>query len=491
MLPSWWTPNGVGVEWPAAVLALLCLVPFAVSWRDVSRGRWQPIHLFALVVLVSYSARAPFALLDGEAGYVFGAFAYDHYLGPALWYMCAGWAACMVGYYAGPGRTLGRSVPELSPPWPSRFPALAVLVLIAVGVLGTAAGVRAGNIAGADEANRTAVSSSTYLLLLTWRVLAFATEISGIYLLAGRRQPWWCAACFATALIGNLAQAFLFGGKIFLLEPVLVLGLSAVLIRRVRHVVPKAVLAVALILAFATVLNAFRVHIQAYGGSDRLDAVAFVSAAGDAVAQVAAGDSTLLQQFQSAVLRRMHGVDSLALLMTTYPTWRPYEGWSETLSLWAVGLVPRALWPGKPTGGKGIEFGRDFIVDPAYASLSYAAFGVFHPGDFYRSGGFVGLVVAMWVFGVLVRALYEFARLGEGVAPGRLFVYVNLVLALLLGFEGEAALAIAATVKFVIVLLGVHGLVVMSGTAVRAWDAWAHGPGSPGGSPGPRQEGTI
>lgn len=102
----------------------------------------------------------------------------------------------------------------------------------------------------------------------------------------------------------------------------------------------------------------------------------------------------------SAVARRLRLVDNLALVQQKTPDQLAYRPWSGLLTDPLVASVPRALWPSKPIVSTGREFAQRYYELPSFV---FSANGVTLPGDLFRHGGLVPLVVGMAVLGVVLR----------------------------------------------------------------------------------------
>ena len=67
-----------------------------------------------------------------------------------------------------------------------------------------------------------------------------------------------------------------------------------------------------------------------------------------------------------------------------------------------VTLVPRALWPGKPILDSGYQFSQEYYNVPTTVYTSSAITPV---GDLYRHGGWIPVIVGMFLLGCGVRFL--------------------------------------------------------------------------------------
>lgn len=140
----------------------------------------------------------------------------------------------------------------------------------------------------------------------------------------------------------------------------------------------------------------------------------------------AATPRTVAVDGPSAVSRRLRQVDNIAIIRQKTPADIAYRPWTELLTGPLTAAVPRALWPSKPV----ISTGRDFSIDYyEIPSSVYTANAVTVPGDLYRHGGMVPLLIGMALLGVGIR-LFDKA-LTPMSDPRHLIVYVPMFLYLI------------------------------------------------------------
>jgi hypothetical protein len=146
-------------------------------------------------------------------------------------------------------------------------------------------------------------------------------------------------------------------------------------------------------------------------------------------------------------------VDNLALVQQKTPATIAYRPWSELLTGPLVALVPRAVWPNKPTISTGNEFARIYYELP---TTIYSSNAVTIPGDLYRHGGLVPLGVGMSVLGLLL-GFFDRA-LTPSTDPRQLVIYVPLFL-YLIKFERDVTVYLVALAQLLLVSLVVAWLV--------------------------------
>lgn len=135
---------------------------------------------------------------------------------------------------------------------------------------------------------------------------------------------------------------------------------------------------------------------------------------------------------------RFHGTESLALIIDKVPRVHAYDFGSH-LGLIPLSILPRALWPEKPTISLGIWFG-DELVPPGLFRPG-ASVAVTWPGEFYLSFGAVGVIVGMFLVGIFLQGLNSYF-----VVPRRnlscTLVYAACLWVLLQGPEAEISMSI-------------------------------------------------
>ena len=91
-----------------------------------------------------------------------------------------------------------------------------------------------------------------------------------------------------------------------------------------------------------------------------------------------------------------------ASVMRQHPAIQPFVG-GEMLSEFAIGLVPRVIWPSKPTGVSNL-----YSISTSYADTpteyAFSDIGIF--ADSYRTGGWIVVVVIFLLLGCFLGWLY-------------------------------------------------------------------------------------
>lgn len=131
-----------------------------------------------------------------------------------------------------------------------------------------------------------------------------------------------------------------------------------------------------------------------------------------------------------------------------------------TMTYVPAGLIPRALWPDKPTVTQGVWF-TEYIGFPAHAGQPTLSLGITATGELYWNFGFVGILIGMLTIGALLGMLWRLAveaGIFANVASMTLYVIVMV---------NMPNMAEAGST-----LIGILGHGIILGGAIAAWSAF-------------------
>jgi hypothetical protein len=94
--------------------------------------------------------------------------------------------------------------------------------------------------------------------------------------------------------------------------------------------------------------------------------------------------------------------------MQRTPSEIPYASPGQLLIAPIAALIPRILWPGKPILTPGYQISQDYYQLPAQV---YTSSNVTPEADLYRHGGWVPLILGMFLLGCLLRIIDEMTDL--------------------------------------------------------------------------------
>ena len=161
----------------------------------------------------------------------------------------------------------------------------------------------------------------------------------------------------------------------------------------------------------------------------------------------------LYKGYTAAGNRIAHCLLSFARVVDFTPKVVPYwMGYSYRALLWAP--IPRVIFPWKPTIGLGQEFGHRYaFLEPENYST---AWNLPQTVEMYVNFGIIGVIIGMFLMGVIYRSLYEMfchPKSGEGSILIGLFVFMKLSL-----IESDFATVFGNIVYFIILLILVNKL---------------------------------
>ena len=102
------------------------------------------------------------------------------------------------------------------------------------------------------------------------------------------------------------------------------------------------------------------------------------------------------------LLSRIREIDSPAIIMQRTPAEIGFVSPVQLVTAPIATLVPRAVWPGKPILNSGYEFSQTYYELPATV---YTASAITPVGDLYLHGGWIPVIVGMFLLGCGVRLL--------------------------------------------------------------------------------------
>ncbi|MDB5597887.1 MAG: hypothetical protein JWM36_4848 [Hyphomicrobiales bacterium] len=268
--------------------------------------------------------------------------------------------------------------------------------LLALGLVGQALRVRTNTFGYVTDvsASLTSFSSLGQIVSVLSNMGLFAVVLAAVKYFSperrGRLAPLVVVSTVQVLLA--LAQGLKEGVAVVAVAIILSYGL-------VRGRVPVRMIVVAsLLFAFAVlpVVTSYRVTVRGGGAVPSVgEAIALLPD----VAANALGSRTASQNSEQ-LASRLRVVDSLAVVIQKSPDVVPYAPLSDLVVQPVVGLVPRALWPGKPGFTGGYDFGRIYYNAP---SNFYSAWAATPPADLYRRGGTAILILGMLLLGGLYR----------------------------------------------------------------------------------------
>jgi hypothetical protein len=331
----------------------------------------------------------------------------------ALWLVAAGTTMWFLGYLIGPGRltrvAAARGVGGLR----RRFSAdvrspLTPWLVYGIGslarLLSAVTTGRFGYVGNAAAAVSTAAWYSQVLILLG---LLGQVGVAAAALQVFRERLASARLTLVILFVAEIGYAIASGQKENYANAVLAVAIPYT---AARHRLPKAML-VAVGIVFLAIIIPFT---SAYRSTARETAVGTLSA-GQAVGvapqilrDTLRGGDSLLTEIPGSVsylLARGQDVDAPAIIMQRTPGQIPYSDPVQLITGPLSALIPRVLWPGKPILATGYQFGQEYFEIPATV---YSSTTITPIGDLYRYGGWLPVLIGMFVLGCGIRLLDDF-----------------------------------------------------------------------------------
>lgn len=439
----------------AGLLLSLTVLPavFAAARRDFDV--FEPIHMFSALFAIYFGLRALYVATDfGQLLPVqVSPYPYADYIPLALGYTILGYLALMAGYYSGIPASIAGALPRLTLKWPASLQPGKISFIFGLGLLATLYQISQGRLVGADPRYNGEVGEATFLILSLLHFTFYATGIAAIYIIRGK-APTSLKLLFGGVMIpAAVIQAFLFGGKSYVYIVLFAVAVAYNYVK--RRISPAQIVVVALsgTLIVSPFVNIYRGEIMGSVGGSARSASEVVRNLGDTLDRFIDYDlPTYLRLAGEMIASRLHGIDSLALIIKYHAQTADLRFRLDYLLIPAYAFLPRVVWPGKPTGHS-IEFGRALFVSPSVASDSYVSIGMFHIGDLYINFGPAGITIGMFILGIFYRTIYAYLRPGIDSEPLRIFLYTFLMWPIVSGFEAEIPQLYSGLLKTILFLL--------------------------------------
>jgi hypothetical protein len=130
---------------------------------------------------------------------------------------------------------------------------------------------------------------------------------------------------------------------------------------------------------------------------------------------------TPLTESLAIASHRLYGFDSFTLAVRFTGTEQPFQN-GATLGNLAGGLVPRIVWPDKPTPGIGYWFGENYWETPPGGTVVPQS--VTHPGELWIDFGLPGVLIGLALLAIWYRFAYTALRPRESGTGALLYTIV-------------------------------------------------------------------
>lgn len=208
----------------------------------------------------------------------------------------------------------------------------------------------------------------------------------------------------------TIAAGAIAGGKQSFVVAILAVIIPHAIVRRRM---PIAAIVAAIVIFLLVIIPFNQAYRTSARGKVTLSTGQAISTAPAIAHQVVASDLSLavLGESASYLEERIRTIDSPAIIMQRTPGQIPYASPAQLVISPVAGLIPRILWPAKPILAPGYEISQEYYQLPPQL---YTASDVTPEGDLYRHGGWLPLILGMFLLGCLIRIIDEATDLRRG-----------------------------------------------------------------------------
>jgi hypothetical protein len=326
----------------------------------------------------------------------------------ALWLVAVGMTLWTLGYFVGPGRSTRRFgnkmvaalslrlAPEVRSP-------LAPWILYAIGTAARIVSTLTTGLFGyVGDVQSAVTTASGYQQLVGMLSFCTTMAVAAAALQVYRERMPGARATLAILFVAEIAFGAAAGGKQNFIVTILAVAIPFTVARRRIH---KGLLAFAILVLLLVVVpfnQAYRSAARSASGT--LSANQALEEAPGILGQILS-TTNVGEVFSSStnfLLTRIREIDSPAIIVQRTPTQIGFLSPVQLLEAPVAAIVPRAIWPSKPILDSGYQFGQTYYDVPTSVYTSYA---ITPAGDLYRHGGWIPVIVGMFLLGCLVRLL--------------------------------------------------------------------------------------
>jgi len=349
----------------------------------------------------------------------------------ALWLVAVGMTLWMLGYLVGPGRParrLGNRVmaavslrfaPEVRSP-------LAPWILYAIGAaarIATAATTGAfGYVGNVQSAVTTA---SAYQQLLTDIGLCAPLAVAAAALQVFRERAPGARVTLTVLFLTEIVFGAASGNKQGFIITILAIAIPFTAARLRVHKSLLAFTALAVTgLVFLLIIVPFNHSYRnaARSASGVLSIGQALDSAPSILGQnIGTGNAGVLSSSATFLLGRIREIDGSAIIVQRTPGEIGFVSPVQLVTAPIATLVPRAVWPSKPILDTGYEFSQTYYELPA---TTYTSSAITPVGDLWRHGGWIPVIVGMFLLGCGVRLLDDVMDVYS--SPNCIFLFILL-----------------------------------------------------------------
>ena len=394
--------GGIGVTVYAA--SLLCLVG-AGRGMSLGLGSWRLGSWTMLWYGVSFGL-ATLTWLQPQTGSATQISLAS--LPPALWLVATGMTLWSLGYLACPARPGRRLASRVTAMLARRFATkvrspLAPWILYAIGSAARVAfALTTGSFGYVGNVQSVVTTASGYQQALNVLGSCGPLAVAAAALQVYRERLPGARVTLCVLFVAELAFGAASGYKQNVILTILAVAVPYTLTRRRMH---KGLLIFAVLVVMLVVIPFNQAYRNvARGPTGTLSTGEALSAAPAILAHTIGNRdiSGALSASASYLLIRVRNIDGPAIIMQRTPGQIAFTSPIQLAEAPLVSLVPRAIWPDKPIIDTGYQFSQDYYELPSSVITASAITPV---GDLYRHGGWIPVIIGMFLLGCVTRFL--------------------------------------------------------------------------------------
>jgi hypothetical protein len=394
----------------AYAASLLCLVGGRQDGRSLGLGRWW----FGSWTLLWYGTTFGLATLtwvSPQTG-TSAEISLSSVL-RALWLVAVGMTLWALGYCVGPGRPVRRYGHKLMTALSLRFAPevrspLAPWILYAIGSAArVASAVTTGSFGYVGNVQSTVATASSYQQILSDLGLCAPLAVAAAAVQVYRERLPGARVTLTVLFLADIAIGAASGNKQGFIITILAVAIPFTTWRHRLHRGLLAFTALAFTgLAFLLLVvpfnQSYRGNVRSVSGTLSISQ-ALGAAPGILTQTIGAGNAGgVLSSSATFLLSRIGEINSPAIIMQRTPSEIGFLSPEQLVTAPIATLIPRAVWPEKPILDTGYEFSQTYYELPATIYTSSAITPV---GDLWLHGGWIPVIVGMFLLGCGVRLL--------------------------------------------------------------------------------------
>jgi hypothetical protein len=344
----------------------------------------------------------------------------------ALWLVAVGMTAWAIGYSAGHVRAASHTGATAMAALGHRFSSkvrspLAPWILYAVGAAARVAfAFTTGTFGYVGDIQSSVTTASSYQQVLNILGSCAPLAVAAAALQVYRERVPGARVTLTILFLAEIAFSAVSGYKLGFIVTILAVAVPFTVARRRLH---RGLLIFSVLVILLIVIpfnNAYRSAARSTSGT--LSTSQAVRAAPGILAQTVINENIAgtLSSSASYLLVRIRNIDAPAIIMQRTPGQIGYTSPAGLIEEPIVSLIPRAIWPGKPIIDSGYKFSQEYYGVPAAVITSSAITPL---GDLYRHGGWIPVIVGMFLLGFGTRFLDDFMNVTN---PHMIFLFILL-----------------------------------------------------------------